>query len=96
VIYSGGNPSSGYGYYVMVDHGHDSAGRRIVTLYGHCSELYVDVGDPVFGGSTQLAAIGNTGNSTGPHLHFEVRVDGSAVDPVSNGYIVTDGISVLG
>ncbi len=96
VIFAGGEPSTGYGYYVMVDHGYDTVGRRIVTLYGHCSELFVNVGDTVFGGSSVLAAIGNTGNSTGPHLHFEVRVDGSAVDPVANGYIVTDGISVLG
>ena len=95
VIYAGGNASSGYGYYIMIDHGRDALGRRIVTLYGHCSQLYVNVGDTVFGGSSTIAAIGNTGNSTGPHLHFEVRVDGSAVDPVSNGYVSTDGITVL-
>ncbi len=96
VIYAGGNASTGYGYYIMIDHGRDATGRRIVTLYGHCSQLYVNVGDTVFAGSSTIAAIGNTGNSTGPHLHFEVRVDGSAVDPVANGYLSTDGISVLG
>lgn len=96
VIYAGGEPDTGYGYYIMVDHGYDIEGKRIVTLYGHCSELFVQVGDAVFGGQTTIAAVGNTGNSTGPHLHFEVRVDGSAVDPVGSGYLITDGITIAG
>ncbi len=96
VIFAGGEPNTGYGYYIMVDHGYDIEGKRIVTLYGHCHELYVQVGDAVFGGQTVMAAVGNTGNSTGPHLHFEVRVDGNAVDPVGNGYLITDGIHIAG
>ena len=41
----------------------------------------------VKGGSTQLGKVGNTGNSFGAHLHFEVRLDGTAVDPIGNGYV---------
>ncbi len=96
VIFAGGEPNTGYGYYLMVDHGYDIEGKRIVTLYGHCDELLVQVGDAVFGGQTVIGLVGNTGNSTGPHLHFEVRVDGSAVDPVGSGYLITDGITIAG
>ncbi|MBP5303973.1 MAG: peptidoglycan DD-metalloendopeptidase family protein [Clostridia bacterium] len=78
---------SGYGYYVMVDHGINGAGQRIVTVYAHMSAVYVSEGQRVTGGSTQLGAIGNTGWSYGSHLHFEVRVDGSPVDPLSCGYV---------
>ncbi|MBR3289369.1 MAG: peptidoglycan DD-metalloendopeptidase family protein, partial [Clostridia bacterium] len=76
----------GYGYYVMVDHGIDDAGQQIVTLYAHCSSVYVSKGQEVIGGETQLGAIGNTGWSYGSHLHFEVRVDGSPVNPLG-GYV---------
>lgn len=65
-----------YGYTVMLDHGD---GRQ--TLYAHCSELLVQVGDVVRRGQS-VALLGNTGNSTGPHVHFEVRVDGICVDPL--------------
>ena len=65
----------GYGLTIIIDHG---GGVR--TLYGHCSKLYVSVGDKVFQGQN-IAAIGNTGNSTGPHCHFEIIVNGSHVDP---------------
>lgn len=78
---------SGYGYCVMVDHGYDSKGRRITTLYAHMSKVMVSVGQKVTGGSTQLGQVGNTGNSFGAHLHFEVRLDGTAVDPIGNGYV---------
>lgn len=78
-----------YGNFCMVDHGLDSKGRRIVTLYAHMRYVpSVSVGQKVIGGQTQLGVIGNTGNSFGAHLHFEVRVDGVRVDPVKNGYIV--------
>ena len=77
----------GFGLYVMVDHGLDSQGRQIVTLYAHMSAVLVNVGDRVTGGSTVLGRAGATGNVTGPHLHFEVRVNGSAVDPLANGYL---------
>lgn len=65
----------GYGLTIIIDHG---GGVR--TLYGHCSKLYVSVGDKVFQGQN-IAAVGNTGNSTGPHCHFEIIVNGSHVDP---------------
>lgn len=78
---------SGYGYCVMVDHGYDKKGRRITTLYAHMSKVMVSVGQQVTGGSTQLGKVGNTGNSFGAHLHFEVRLDGTAVDPIGNGYV---------
>ena len=77
-----------YGNYVMVDHGFDSQGRRIMTLYAHMyAAPKVSEGQKVYGGSTVLGLVGSTGNSTGPHLHFEVRVDGKRVDPVGQGYI---------
>lgn len=80
----------GYGYYCMVDHGLDSQGRQIVTLYAHCSVMYARVGQKVVGGKTVLAKAGSTGNVTGPHLHFEVRVNGNPVDPLK-GYVSVNG-----
>ena len=71
----------------MIDHGTESKGRRIVTLYAHNSRVYAKVGDKVVGGRTVISLAGDTGNVTGPHLHFEVRVDGTAVDPIANGYV---------
>ena len=68
---------SGYGYYVIIDHG-----NGMKTLYAHNSELLVNVGDTVEQGQT-IARSGNTGNSTGPHCHFEVMIDGSNVNPAN-------------
>lgn len=67
----------GYGNAIIIDHGND-----ITTLYGHCSQLYVPVGQTVQKGQL-IAAVGSTGLSTGPHLHFEVRIKGEPSDPVA-------------
>jgi murein DD-endopeptidase MepM/ murein hydrolase activator NlpD len=74
VIWSGWR--GGYGNAVVVDHG-----NGLATLYAHASALLVGVGQSVAQGQT-VALIGSTGNSSGPHLHFEVRVNGVAVDPL--------------
>ena len=78
----------GYGFYCIVDHGLDSSGKRIITLYAHASVMYARVGDVVKGGQTVLAQAGKTGNVTGPHLHFEVRENNVCVDPFKNGYLI--------
>jgi murein DD-endopeptidase MepM/ murein hydrolase activator NlpD len=74
VIYSG--TLGGYGKTIMIDHG-----GGIVTLYGHNSSLVVSEGTQVKRGTT-IAKIGSTGVATGPHCHFEVRKNGSYVDPM--------------
>ena len=73
--------SYGYGYCVIIDHGVDSQGRTIHTMYAHCSAMYARVGQKVTGGKTVIAKAGNSGQVTGPHLHFEVRVNGERVNP---------------
>lgn len=64
-----------YGYMIVISHG-----NGIETYYGHCSKLYVSAGTYVNQGDI-IAAVGNTGNSTGPHLHLEIRVNGVAYNP---------------
>ncbi len=76
--------SYGYGYCVIIDHGVDSKGRTIHTMYAHCSAMYAKEGQKVTGGKTVIGKAGNTGNVTGPHLHFEVRVNGERVNPYPN------------
>ncbi len=67
--------SESYGNYVVIDHK-----NGYETLYAHCSELLCSKGDSVSCGDT-IALVGSTGNSTGPHLHIEVRQDGERIDP---------------
>jgi murein DD-endopeptidase MepM/ murein hydrolase activator NlpD len=67
--------SGGYGRMVEIDHG-----NGLATRYGHMSEINVRVGDQIKIGQV-IGAVGSTGRSTGPHLHYETRIDGEAVDP---------------
>ena len=94
VIYAGW--MSGYGNTIMINHG-----NGLVTLYGHNSSLTVSKGDTVSRGQ-QVAKIGSTGNSTGNHCHFEVRVNGSHTNPepylgVPNiGYYIASSHLIMG
>jgi murein DD-endopeptidase MepM/ murein hydrolase activator NlpD len=67
--------SGGYGRMVEVEHA-----NGVSTRYGHLSEIDVKVGQPIRLGQV-VGRLGSTGRSTGPHLHYETRVDGEAVDP---------------
>jgi murein DD-endopeptidase MepM/ murein hydrolase activator NlpD len=67
--------AGGYGRMVEIDHG-----NGLSTRYGHMSEVNVKVGDQIRIGQV-IGAVGSTGRSTGPHLHYETRIDGDAVDP---------------
>jgi murein DD-endopeptidase MepM/ murein hydrolase activator NlpD len=75
VIYAGWE--GGYGNTIIIDHGGATS-----TLYGHCSQLFVSEGQDVARGQA-IGAVGSTGESTGPHLHFEIRINGTPVDPAS-------------
>jgi murein DD-endopeptidase MepM/ murein hydrolase activator NlpD len=77
---------SGYGYIVKLEHADGT-----ITYYAHCSKLRVDAGERVTAGE-QIAEEGNTGHSTGPHLHFEVRVDGNPINPIP--WLAAHGIEV--
>lgn len=67
--------SGSYGNLVKIDNG-----NGVETWYGHCSKIYTKVGQKVSAGDV-IAAVGSTGNSTGPHLHFEIRINGTAINP---------------
>ncbi|MDQ6930240.1 MAG: M23 family metallopeptidase [Candidatus Eremiobacteraeota bacterium] len=68
-------PDGGYGNVVVIDHG-----NGITSRYAHCSETFATVGETV-GAGDEIATVGSTGHSTGPHLHFEVRSGDKPVDP---------------
>jgi murein DD-endopeptidase MepM/ murein hydrolase activator NlpD len=78
VVHAG--QESGYGRLVAMDHGYG-----VTTRYGHCSEILVMTGQRVHRGDP-IATVGSTGSATGPHLHYEVRVNGVPVNP--NNYIL--------
>ena len=67
--------AGGYGRMVEIDHG-----NGLSTRYGHLSAINVKVGEPIKIGQV-IGEVGSTGRSTGPHLHYETRIDGEAVDP---------------
>ena len=75
VVYSD-NKQRGYGNLVIIDHG-----KGVLTVYAHNRRNLVDEGERVRQGA-RIAEVGNTGRSTGPHLHFELRVKGKAVNPL--------------
>jgi len=68
-------PDGGYGNVITIDHG-----DGVVTKYAHCDALLAHAGDMVTQGQ-EIATVGSTGRSTGPHVHFEVRLNGAPVDP---------------
>ena len=68
-------PDGGYGNLIVLDNG-----NGVTTRYAHCSQIFARVGEAVIAGET-IGAVGSTGASTGPHLHFEVRVNDKPVDP---------------
>jgi murein DD-endopeptidase MepM/ murein hydrolase activator NlpD len=84
VVESG--PASGFGLWVRVQHADGT-----ITVYGHINESLVSAGQQVAAGE-QIATIGNRGQSTGPHLHFEVHQDGNKIDPLP--WLRSFGVSI--
>ena len=92
VVIAAGDANDGYGNKVVIDHG-----NNYHTLYGHSSEVLVKVGMRVEKGDI-IARVGSTGDSTGPHLHFEVIYNGQAIDPmpfIENGQLVPESPAEL-
>ena len=69
--------SGGYGYLIVISHG-----NGVQTYYGHCSSILVKEGQTVSQGDV-IGKVGSTGRSTGSHLHFEIRVNGTAYNPLN-------------
>ena len=67
----------GYGYHIILDHG-----NGVQTVYAHCSKLLVNLGDYVEQGEI-IAKVGSTINSTGPHCHFEIRINKKYMNPAN-------------
>ena len=87
VAYAG--PLGGFGNVISIDHGH-----RISTFYGHLQQYRVARGQPVKRGNV-IGAVGTTGRVTGPHVHYEIQVNGAPVDP-SKYVIDPDTVKFLG
>ena len=82
VVTTSGYSNYGYGNYIIINHGECvDNNSSYISLYGHCSSLVVKEGETVEKGQL-IAYVGTTGNSTGPHLHLEVRENGQRVDPL--------------
>lgn len=78
-----GDKNNGYGIYIIINHGKNKKdGKVYTTLYGHCSSIVVKKDQFVKAG-TVIGYVGSTGNSTGPHLHFEVRINNTPVNPMN-------------
>ena len=72
----------GYGKVTIISHGRRSSDRKLIaSFYAHQSRILVKKGDIIKKGDT-IGLVGSTGYATGPHLHFEIRVDGRPVDPL--------------
>lgn len=81
-VTTSGYSNYGYGNYIIINHGECiDDNSSYISLYGHCSSLAVEEGQVVEKGQL-IGYVGTTGNSTGPHLHLEVRVNGTRVDPL--------------
>lgn len=80
-IVSFANYKGAYGNCIIIDHGTNDKGERVSTLYGHFHTMYVRAGDEVERGQI-IGLMGNTGRSTGVHLHFEVRINNQRLDPL--------------
>jgi murein DD-endopeptidase MepM/ murein hydrolase activator NlpD len=75
---------NGYGNTLEIDHG-----NGIITRYAHCSHIDVRAGQRVTRGQ-RIAAVGSTGLATGPHLHYEIHINGKVVNPLT--YVLSDAI----
>ncbi|MGL4484760.1 MAG: M23 family metallopeptidase, partial [Anaerovoracaceae bacterium] len=73
-------PNASYGKYISIDHPKDAKGNEVQTVYAHNSRLKVKKGDTVKKGEI-ISTMGNTGDSFGVHLHFEVRINGNHKNP---------------
>lgn len=82
VSVSHGNNPGGYGTFIIIDNGMID-GKKVTSWYGHLNKSVVTNGQKVYKGQTVIGYVGSTGNSTGPHLHFEVRENNKPVNPLN-------------